>query len=145
MTNQDTEQQLISEIVERETKLRNIRRRNALPVERVVMDYEFQPYIMWTVAVITLVLTIIGIAFTDPWSHGWLRTLREGIAWAFGLFYLFAIGFPITVPAIRAMSAFAHSPQKLKELPLLLWFCLPFFISVASVVAFYYGYLGHHY
>ena len=87
----------------------------------------------------------VGIAFTDPWSHGWLSTLREGIAWAFGLYYLFFGAFTITVPAIRTMSAFAHSPQKLKELPLLLWFLLPFFISVASVAAFFYGYLGHHY
>lgn len=145
MPDQDTEQKLISEIVERECRLHDIRRRKALPVEREVIDFEDQIGAMWTIAVVTLVVAIVGIAFTDPWSHGWLRTLREGIAWAFGLYYLFFGAFTITVPAMRAMSAFAHSPQKLKELPLLLWFCLPFFIAVASVVAFYYGYLGHHY
>ena len=145
MPNQDTEQKLISEIVEREMQLRSIRERKALPVEREIMKFEYLRDTMWTIAVVTLVVAIVGIAFTDPWSHGWLSTLREGIAWAFGLYYLFFGAFTITVPAIRTMSAFAHSPQKLKELPLLLWFCLPFFISVASVAAFFYGYLGHHY
>ena len=145
MPDQDPEQKLISEIVELQCRLNDIRKRKALPVEREVMNFEYLRDTMWTIAVVTLVVAIVGIAFTDPWSHGWLRTLREGIAWAFGLYYLFFGAFTITVPAMRAMSAFAHSPQKLKELPLLLRFCLPLFIAVASVVAFYYGYLGHHY
>lgn len=145
MPDQDTEQKLISEIVELQGRLNDIRKRKALPVEREVMNFEYLRDTMWTISVVTLVVAIVGIAFTDPWSHGWLRTLREGIAWAFGLYYLFFGALTITVPVIKTMSAFAHSPQKLKELPLLLWFCLPFFISVASVAAFFYGYLGHHY
>ena len=139
------EEQLISEISDRSLELERIRFRKALPVEKVAMKLKYRIPIMWFVAVVTLIIALVGIGFTDPRSRGYLHILRESIAWTFGLFYFLYGGIPITAPSINVLQAFWDSPQKSREFPLFIWLFLPFIISIASVIVFFYGYLGRHF
>ena len=139
------EEKLISEISERSLELERIRFSKALPVEKVAMKLRYRLPIMWFIAVVTLVIALVGIGFTDPRSRGYLHILRESIAWIFGLFYFLYGGIPITAPSINALQAFLDSPQKRREFPIFIWLFLPFIISITSVIVFFYGYFGRHF
>lgn len=136
------EQRLIDEIVDRQIELKRLRLAKALPVERLIIDTEksIPTGMRWAIAAITLVVALIGIFCTDPWSRGAAHYVREGIFLVFGFLYVFGGGMPIVAPALSACEALAASPRKLEELPRFIAFILPACISIGSVVAFYVDY-----
>lgn len=139
------EDRLKEEIIKNKIALQRLRESKALPVEKVVIKSEMYSPIRWVIAIATLALSIGAIFLTEPWSRGAAHYFREAVAWIFSLFYCFFLAIPLLAPLIDSLSAFSKSPQKMKEIPTLIVFNLPSVIAFSSVIAFFYGYLGHHY
>ena len=145
MQNQKDEEikKISREICEKKFRLEKLLLEKALPVRRLVIkDDDIKRELRWLIAVVTLVLVLIVLLWTEPRSHGLSHYVREGAMWIVCFIYLFGGCFPLTGPLIDGLSAFKESPKKAKELPDLIWFLMPSIIGWGAAILFFYCYLN---
>lgn len=142
MNQQTEEERLISEIVEKQRRLTDMRLKKASELQKLYLnDGNGASELRWLFAVTSLIIALCAILGTHKWSTGFPHFVREGAAWFFGLAYLFAGALPLSLSLFRGFEAFGKSKDKLKELPLLIQYQLPAYVGWGSCIAFFYFYL----
>lgn len=116
---------------------------NELPVRRILIKDAGSHIIRVLIATATLLVVVMALLFTDPWSRGFAHYVREGVLWMLMIFYGLGGVFPLLNPVFSAFKALKESSERQTELPDFLKLIAPAVIGIGSLAVFIICYVNN--